>query len=231
MLCKTNDFYEVSKRYACFKRKNTIFVFGQKIVKMYEYIKGLIAELSPAHAVVETSGGVAYYLNISLQTYSAVRDTKEAKLYTYFIVREDAQILYGFSDTAERGLFKLLIGVSGVGGSTARMVLSSFTPDELRTIIATGQADVLKTVKGLGIKTAQKIIVELKDKVGDFGREDASLSAIMSAGGSPLFDESLAAMTMLGFSKQASEKVLRKVMKDNPAASVEDIIRISLKHM
>lgn len=198
---------------------------------MYEFIKGTVAALSPAHIVVETAGGVGYYLNISVQTYSSIGSAKEVKLYTYFIVREDAQILYGFFDPSERELFKMLIGVSGVGGGTARMILSSFTPGELASIIAAGKADVLKGVKGLGIKTAQKIIVELKDKVGDFGQGDNSITPFVAVGDSSIFDEALTAMMMLGFSKQASEKVVSKIIQENPSAPVENIIRIALKRM
>ena len=126
---------------------------------MYEYITGRIETLTPASVVVEAAG-VGYFLNISLQTFSQIGSRTEVKLYTHFAVREDAQVLYGFFSRAERDIFRSLIGVSGVGGNTARMILSSFTAEEVCTIVATGQADVLKTVKGLGLKTAQKIIVE-----------------------------------------------------------------------
>ena len=132
---------------------------------MYDYIRGAVDRLTPAEAVIE-AGGVGYSLNISLQTYASIGSSETVKLYTHFIVREDAQILYGFYSLAEREVFRALIGVSGVGGNTARMILSTFSSDEVRTIISTGQADVLKSVKGLGIKTAQKIIVELRDKLG-----------------------------------------------------------------
>ena len=132
---------------------------------MYEYITGRVETLSPTAAVLE-AGGIGYWLNISLQTFSQIGDRAEVRLYTHFVVREDAQVLYGFFSREERDIFRALLGVSGVGGNTARMILSAFTADEVRTIIAAGQADVLKSVKGLGIKTAQKIIVELRDKIG-----------------------------------------------------------------
>jgi Holliday junction DNA helicase RuvA len=201
---------------------------------MYEFIQGRIAELSPAHAVIETTGGVGYYLAISVQTYSLLGSASEAKLHTHFIVREDAQLLYGFFARQERELFRLLIGVSGVGGNTARMILSTFKPDELQALIATGKADVLKSVKGLGIKTAQKIIVELKDKVGAIGPDGAAAFAAAALGASadaPRLDEALAALTMLGFARGASEKVLRQIAAEDPAAPVEDLIRIALKRL
>ena len=135
---------------------------------MYEYITGRVESLTPASAVVE-AGGVGYFLNISIQTFSRIGSQTEVKLYTHFVVREDAQILYGFYDRAERDIFRLLIGVSGVGGNTARMILSSFTSEEVCRVVSTGQAELLKTVKGLGLKTAQKIIVELRDKIGGGG--------------------------------------------------------------
>ena len=131
---------------------------------MYDYLRGLIAELTPTYAVVEC-GGVGYLVSISLQTYTALEGRGEALVYVHHIVREDAQQLYGFADRTERELFRLLIGVSGVGGGTARVILSTYTPSELATIISTENAVLLKNVKGLGLKTAQKIIVDLKDKV------------------------------------------------------------------
>jgi Holliday junction DNA helicase RuvA len=198
---------------------------------MYEFIQGQVAALSPAHAVIETAGGVGYYLNISVQTFSAIGTQKTVRLLTHFVVRDDAQLLYGFYDPAERELFRLLIGVSGVGGNTARMILSSFRPQELQSIIATGKADVLKSVKGLGIKTAQKIIVELKDKVGGLTSVDALTAALEAGATGATFDEALTALTLLGFTKGASEKVLRQILRDDPSLSVEDMIRLSLKRL
>lgn len=198
---------------------------------MYEFIKGEVAELSPAHVVIETAGGVGYYLQISLQTYSSIGTSPSVKIYTHFIVRDDVQLLFGFFDRMERELFRLLISVSGVGGNTARMILSSFKAEELRVIIASGNSEILRSVKGLGLKTSQKIIVELKDKVGSVGEKDISLSVLGKLPGSPLFDEALSAMMMLGFAKAASEKVLRQIIENNPSAALEDIIRIALKKM
>ena len=132
--------------------------------RMYEYIQGKLAELAPAYAVVET-GGVGYLLHISLQTYSEIEGRSEVKLFTHFVVREDAQLFFGFSTKTERELFRQLISVSGVGGNTARMILSTYSPRELQSIITTENAVLLKNVKGLGLKTAQKIIVELSGKL------------------------------------------------------------------
>lgn len=195
---------------------------------MYDYIKGQLDRLTPAAAVVE-AGGVGYYINISLQTFSSIESATEVKLYTHFIVREDVQVLYGFYTLEEREVFRALIGVSGVGGNTARMILSTFSSDEVRSIIATGQADVLKSVKGLGIKTAQKIIVELRDKLGVSTAGELPLPARAAA--NETYSEALSALVMLGFTKPASEKVLRTLIKEQPQAHVEELIRMALKRL
>ena len=195
---------------------------------MYEYIKGTVAEVAPAYAVID-AGGVGYYLHISLETYSAIEHETETRLYVHYVVREDAQVLYGFFSREERDIFRALLGVSGVGGNTARMILSAFTADEVRTIIAAGQADVLKSVKGLGIKTAQKIIVELRDKIGAVCPANEALPLRQAADGT--FDEALSALTMLGFARQASEKALRALRKEMPAATVEELVRQALKRL
>ena len=195
---------------------------------MYDYIKGQLDRLTPAAAVVE-AGGVGYYINISLQTFSSIESATEVKLYTHFIVREDAQVLYGFYTLEEREVFRALIGVSGVGGNTARMILSTFSSDEVRSIIATGQADVLKSVKGLGIKTAQKIIVELRDKLGVSATEEVALP--IRAAANETYSEALSALVMLGFTKPASEKVLRALVKEQSQAHVEELIRMALKRL
>lgn len=197
---------------------------------MYEFIKGKVAEITPTYAVIEANG-VGYLLNISLNTFTSVGESEGVLLYTHFIVREDAQILYGFFTKKERELFRLLIGVSGVGGNTARMILSTFSAEELRTIIFTGKAEVLKTVKGLGIKTAQKIIVELKDKVTAVSGEESAAFVLGSGATTPTMDEALSALTMLGFAKAASEKAIREIVKENPGTTVEDVIRAALKRM
>lgn len=193
---------------------------------MYEYIKGSVAEVAPAYAVID-AGGVGYYLHISLETYAAIEHDTEIKLYVHYVVREDAQLLYGFSTKAERELFRLLISVSGVGGNTARMILSTYSPRELQGIITAGNAVLLKNVKGLGLKTAQKIIVELSGKLVALGADAGE--ALPAVGGN--FDEALAALVMLGFARASAEKVLRSVLRSSPSASVEELIRMALKNL
>ena len=195
---------------------------------MYEYITGKVAEISPAYAVIE-AGGLGYFINISLQTYSEIENCANAKLYLHYIVREDAHILYGFASKAERELFRLLIGVSGVGGNTARTIQSTYSPSELRNIIGTGNAVLLKNVKGLGLKTAQKIIVELSGKMVDLKID--STTATTTAVDNETYNEALAALNMLGFQKAASEKVLKKLFKENPDLRVEEAIRLALKQL
>ena len=196
---------------------------------MYEYIKGAVAEVAPAYAVID-AGGVGYYLHISLETYAAVEHAAEAKLYVHYVVREDAQLLYGFSTKVEREVFRLLISVSGVGGNTARMILSTYSPRELQGIITSGNAVLLKNVKGLGLKTAQKIIVELSGKLAVLGTDAAGDAPLAGADGGS-FDEALAALVMLGFARATAEKVLRAVMRELPRASVEELIRAALKRL
>lgn len=195
---------------------------------MYDYIRGRITELTPATAVVEV-GGVGYSLIISLQTYTRLSGAEDAQVFVHFAVREDAQLFYGFATREERDIFRLLIGVSGVGGNTARMILSTFTASEVASVITTGQADVLKTVKGLGLKTAQKIIVELRDKIG-VGTAGGTALPLQAPGGEN-FSEALSALTMLGFTRAASEKALKTLVRENPALPVEELIRLALKKM
>ena len=197
---------------------------------MYEDISGKLAEVTPTYAVVE-AGGVGYFIHISLKTYSDIEHNAEARLYVHFIVREDQQTLFGFSTKIERELFRRLISVSGVGGNTARMILSTYTARELQNIIATENAVLLKNVKGLGLKTAQKIIVELSGKMLELGVDvmDSMMSA--PAANSAAYDEALAALQMLGFQKAASEKVLKGLFKDNPSIAVEEAVRAALKHL
>ena len=191
---------------------------------MYEYIHGTVAELTPTYAVLDAAG-VGYYLNISLETYSAIEHAEQAKLFVHHIVREDAQSLYGFATRVERELFRLLLGVSGVGGNTARTILSTYSPSELQGIISAGNAVLLKNVKGLGLKTAQKIIVELSGKLTGLGSEGVVAPDDSRA------DEALAALTMLGFGKAAADKALRAVLRNSPAATTEELVRMALKEL
>ncbi|HJA99501.1 MAG TPA: Holliday junction branch migration protein RuvA [Candidatus Alistipes avicola] len=194
---------------------------------MYEYIAGSVVELAPTYAVLD-AGGVGYYLQISLQTYSEIEGAERAKLYVHHVVREDAQLFFGFASKTERELFRHLISVSGVGGNTARMILSTYSPRELQNIIATENAVLLKNVKGLGLKTAQKIIVELSGKLTGLGvsEEPTTPTAALAE-----YEEALAALVMLGFGKAAAEKVVKAVVRENPGISVEELVRISLKRL
>lgn len=198
---------------------------------MYEYISGTVADLAPTYAVID-AGGVGYYMNISLQTFSAIEHERAARLYVHFIVREDAQALYGFATPLERELFRHLISVSGVGVNTARMILSTYSPRELQSIIATENAVLLKNVKGLGLKTAQKIIVELSGKMSGLGllSESSDERPAVHAGNAD-FDETLAALVMLGFPKAAAEKAVKGIYTESPSISVEEAVRAALKRL
>ncbi len=195
---------------------------------MYEYISGKVAELAPTYAVVEAAG-VGYYINISLQTFSAVEHADNVRLYVHFVVREDAQTLYGFATKEEREFFRSLISVSGVGGNTARTILSTYSPSELRNIIAAENAVLLKNVKGLGLKTAQKIIVELSGKMALMGQQAAAYMSAAVQGG--IYDEAMAALTMLGFQRAASDKALKAILKESPSIAVEEAVRQALRRM
>ena len=199
---------------------------------MIEYIKGTVDELTPAYAVVEASG-VGYQLFISLNTYSAIQGKNDTKLYVYEAIREDAHLLYGFATKAERELFLLLISVSGIGGQTARMVLSAFTPAELSNVIRNEDVRMLKSVKGIGPKAAQRIIVDLKDKItlamGEGGDGSAAPATGVSAASREVVDEAVAALTMLGFPPAPTQKTVLHIVKEDPSLAVEQIIKLALK--
>lgn len=197
---------------------------------MYEYIRGKISEATPTYAVIEAAG-IGYFINISLKTYADIEKLDESLLYVHYIVREDHQTLYGFSTKLERELFRQLISVSGVGGNTARMILSTYTSHELQNIIATENAVLLKNVKGLGLKTAQKIIVELSGKMIELGASDMILTTTQRGSRNEAYDEALAALAMLGFQKSASEKALTAIFKEMPTISVEEAVRAALKRL
>ena len=193
---------------------------------MIEYIKGEIAEITPTYTVIDNNG-IGYFVNISLNTYTSLQNSKNATLYIYEAIREDAHILYGFHNKHEREMFLLLISVSGVGPNSARMILSSLSPSELETAIATSGVAALKAVKGIGAKTAQRIIVDLKDKI----KAPSDTLNIQVPANNEIFDEALAALVMLGFSQQASQKVLKKLLSDTQELNVENVIKKALKMM
>lgn len=199
---------------------------------MIEYIKGKIDELTPTQTTIDANG-VGYLLNISLNTYTALQGKDEAKLYVYESIREDAWVLFGFSTKQERELFLLLISVSGVGGNTARTMLSSFTTPELATLIMDGNEGMLKTVKGLGAKTSQRIIVELRDKVMSLGVESSSSSneggKATTAINSEIYNEAVEALKMLGFSPAPVAKAVKAILKEEPSTPVENVIKLALK--
>lgn len=201
---------------------------------MIEYLRGELAELTPATAIIDCNG-VGYLTSISLNTYSAIQGKKTCKLYVYEAIREDAYMLYGFADKQERELFLLLISVSGIGGNTARTILSALSPTELINIISTENANLLKTVKGIGLKTAQRIIVDLKDKMKT-GAVAAAIGTELSTVGvvapnNEVMDEAVAALTMLGFAQAASQKVVLGILKETPDAPVEQVIKLALKRL
>ena len=193
---------------------------------MIEYIKGQLTELTPTYSVIECSG-VGYLLNISVPTYSALEGKTDAKLLVHEAIREDAHVLYGFINEQERSLFRLLIGVSGVGANTARMILSSIAAPQLEQIILTGDHSTLKKVKGIGTKTAERIIVDLKDKIKPIGDALILQQSVINE----VFDEALAALVMLGFNRLQSQKVLKKLFDSEPSIKVEIAIKKALSMM
>ena len=199
---------------------------------MIEYIKGELTELSPALATVEASG-VGYGLNISLNTYSACQGKKEVKLYVYEAIREDAYVLYGFYNKKEREMFELLITVSGVGANTARMMLSGMSVNELCAAISTRTAKLIQSIKGIGKMTAQRIIVDLKDKIVALGiaEEIPAGGAIAAPVNNAVRDEAVAALTMLGFAPAPTQKVVVSILQQQPDAAVEQVVKLALKQI
>ena len=196
---------------------------------MYEYITGSLVEITPTDAIVEACG-VGYDLFISLSTFSKLQGAqgKTVKLFTYHLVREDDEALFGFADKAERSVFVHLISVSGVGPGSARMILSAMTADEVKEAVLKGDVNRFKAVKGIGLKTAQRLIIDLKDKIGKSGSEFSFEAAPVS---SPVREEAQGALVMLGFAKPAIEKVLDKILKEQPDCTVEELIKKALKMM
>ena len=191
---------------------------------MIEYIKGELIDLTPTNAIVETNG-IGYSINISLVTYSELSGRSSCKLYVYEAIREDAYILYGFTTQDERILFLQLISVSGVGSNTARIIMSSLSAPELQEAIATENVTLLKSVKGIGLKTAQRIIVDLRDKVN----KTTIGTGISSVTVKSVVAEAVSALVMLGFQQSASQKVVEKLAKDEPSVSLEQLIKKALQ--
>ncbi|MFW6290030.1 MAG: Holliday junction branch migration protein RuvA [Mariniphaga sp.] len=193
---------------------------------MYEFIRGRISGLNPASVVIDARD-IGFFVNISLNTYSKLNGQEQARLLIHQIVREDAHLLYGFAEKEERDLFRHLISVNGVGAGTAIMMLSSLTPDEVTGAIAAGNIDLLKAVKGIGVKTAQRIVIELKDKLGKI----AENNQFLISSDNTLQNEALSALVMLGFAKKDAEKVVAQIIRDNPDATVERVIKTALKRL
>lgn len=203
---------------------------------MIEFVRGELAEITPAYAVVDVNG-VGYGLNISLNTYTAIQREKQVKLYVYEAIREDAYVLFGFAKPQERKMFELLISVSGIGANTARVILSEMSLNDLVQVINSDDAKTLKGVKGIGLKTAQRIIIELKDKVLQAGIVDgidatgsaAPAASAMVGINTEVKEEAVGALTMLGFQAAISNKVVIALLKENPDMPVEQVVKQALK--
>jgi len=193
---------------------------------MFEYIKGAVTTLKPSHIILEANS-VGYFITISLNTYTQLHGKESTKLYIHQVIREDAHLLYGFSTEAERELFRMLISVNGIGSNTAIMMFSSLSPDEIKNAILTENINLLKSIKGIGIKTAQRVIIDLKDKVGKSPASDQ----IVSSADNTIRNEALSALIMLGFAKKPVEKELDKILATNPKQTVESVIKQALKSL
>jgi Holliday junction DNA helicase RuvA len=193
---------------------------------MYEFIEGRIVEKTPTFVVIET-GNVGYFVNISLNTFSRLPEKDHCKLFTHQIIREDAHLLFGFIDKSERVIFRYLISVSGIGANTARLILSSLTPEDIVKAINEGNVFLLKSIKGIGIKTAQRIIVDLKGKVG----KEAEMAEIFMTESNTIQEESLSALVHLGFTKSIVEKVIRQLLTERKDYTAEEIVKEALKRL
>lgn len=197
---------------------------------MIEYLRGELAELTPATAIIECCG-VGYETSITLNTYSALQGKKEVKVYIYEVIREDTHQLFGFSTKPERELFLLLISVSGIGGNTARTILSAFTVNELCDAIASGNEAAIKSVKGIGLKTAQRLIVDLKDKIMGIHDGSTATGAPVAVMNNDNIDGAVQALAMLGFPTSAANKVVQAIAKSEPDATIEQLIKLALKQL
>jgi holliday junction DNA helicase RuvA len=193
---------------------------------MIDYIKGDITQITPTFLIMET-GGIGYSVHISLSTFSRLENKKEFKILIHEVIREDTHQLFGFADAEERDIFRFLISVTGVGANTARMMLSSLNPAEIEKAILGSDVNLLKSVKGIGLKTAQRIIVDLKDKLG----KQAGSGEIFAIADNTRREEALSALVMLGFAKSAVSKVLDKIVRDEKNLTVEDMIKKALKNL
>lgn len=193
---------------------------------MITQIRGRLVEKNPTEVVVDCNG-VGYLLNISLNTYTALPSDENVTLYSHLVVREDAHILYGFATKTEREVFKLLISVSGVGPSIARTMLSSMTADEIQHAIASENVQIIQSVKGIGLKTAQRVLVDLKDKI----LKTFNMDEVYVATNNTHRDEALSALEVLGFQRKQSEKIVNAIAKEHPDASIEKIIKLALKNL
>jgi len=192
---------------------------------MYEYIQGKLNGLTPANAIIE-AGSIGYFIHISLNTYSLINGKEQTRLFLHQVVRDDAHLLYGFAEATERELFRMLISVNGIGSNTALMMLSSLTAEEIRHAILEENVNLLKNIKGIGAKTAQRVIIDLKDKIG---KTAASDQILISPADNTIRDEALSALVMLGFARKNVEKELDKLLKANPDLTVEETIKKALK--
>lgn len=193
---------------------------------MYDYIEGALKEKNPSYCVVET-GGIGYFIQISLYTYSQLQTLDHAKLYLHQVVREDALLLFGFSGKQEREMFRQLITVAGIGANTARMMLSSMSPDDIRQAVLGGNTALLQGIKGIGTKTAQRVIIELRDKIG----KEKSPADLFALKDNRLKEEALTALIMLGFNKNEADKAISRILLTEESLTLEELIKKALKQL